>query len=330
MGSCRDVQSLMAASLYEPLEAPEDALLKAHVDACASCASEYAELRALVDAVPAEPIDFAGDLRPVLREALRRKGTWRHTLRRLFVLESVGLLAVCASVYWFSMEGAEVENTLQVASSPVDVVLTEARSFAKSGQLAEARLALEKGLSDLPNNPEVGQIHLELANFEFEHLHRYEEAYGVYVAVRERHPETWVQSSGAIKDRFDLLVEAQDDNFEPLYKIDAARSHGESGIEDLESLITRYPGRMLADAAVTTMVDLVEGDGVDALESLKARCTDPLAVAQLDVRLGEGYWRERQDPQRGRELLETVVESGYEIPAEMARATLARLEMGEE
>ena len=76
------------------------------------------------------------------------------------------------------------------------------------------------------------------------------------------------------------------------------------------------------------MASVVEGEGVAVWEELKGRCTNPLAMAQLDVRLGEGYIVEGNDVARGRMLLEDVAKGPHEVPAKMAAAVLARLEPG--
>jgi hypothetical protein len=47
------------------------------------------------------------------------------------------------------------------------------------------------------------------------------------------------------------------------------------------------------------------------------------------VRLGEGYCAGDLDPAKGKALLHAVAESPYEVPAQMAKDVLARLESGE-
>ena len=72
MSKKRRAQELMAASLYEPLDEAEQAELEACLKARPALADEYASLRRFKEALPASRIPFEGDLRPALREDLRR------------------------------------------------------------------------------------------------------------------------------------------------------------------------------------------------------------------------------------------------------------------
>src|SRR5690606_5269756 len=114
--------------------------------------------------------------------------------------------------------------------------------------------------------------------------------------------------------------------YEALYEIDNARNQGESGMPILEQVMARYPGRVVAQAAVNTMVALVDAEGLPALEKVKSLCTNPIAVAQLDVHLGDRYVSDRVTPALGLEMLHKVAASDLEVPAKMAKEVLARLE----
>ena len=212
-----------------------------------------------------------------------------------------------------------------IATNSVDQLLVEARNLSQAGDSMAARRLLESALAKEPEEHDAAVLKLEMANLEFIGFHRYKDSYSIYTSVRKNYPEVWSQSSAQVKERFDLLTGARDGDFEVLYQIDAARKQGERGIPVLESIMAKYPGQTLAGEALTTMASLVEGEGVEALETVKAHCTNPVAIAQLDVRLGEGYWQEQHNPERGRALLEAVADSPYEEPAKMAQETLARL-----
>ena len=74
---------------------------------------------------------------------------------------------------------------------------------------------------------------------------------------------------------------------------------------------------------------MVDGEGLSRVEAVRSRCTNPVALAQLDVRIGEGYCTGNLDPAKGKALLHAVADSPYAVPAQMAKDVLARLESGE-
>lgn len=327
MKSCQQFQSLIATSLYEtPLE-KEAQELASHLAVCAACAEEQQNLRALVQAIPCESIPFAGDLRPALRARLLEEGASRRV--RFWPIGASALVAmtlVCIGTYLFVVTNDDTPSQIQVATSEVDQLLSESQRLRAAGDFVAARGVLESGIATVGSGSDAGRLTLAMAEIECVDLHRYSESYDLYAQVRLAHSEVWAQSSGVVKERFDLLTEAREANFEPLYQIDAGRSMGEQGIPTLESVMARYPGRGLADTALTVMASMVGGDGVQGYEQLKTRISNPIALAQVNVRLGEGYWTEMQDPSRGRQLLEGVAQGPHNIPAEMARGVLARLE----
>lgn len=319
----------MAASLYEPLEPVDEARLSGHLEGCATCAAEFDRLRTTMDQIPVTPVAFTGDLRPVLRELVRGERHASGFLRQRIATVCACLLLVIIGISVFVAVPERAKAPFQVASDPLQPTLDAVQQQVAAGNYAEARAVLDEAIADTGDDTKIGQLRLAMAHFEYEVFRRYERSYSEYQIVRDNFPSVWTQSLGEVKARWDLLTDARDEDFEPLYQIDAARKQGEAGIANLERIMARYPGRPLSNEAVTVMASLVEGEGVDALQNAKSRCTNPVAVAQLDVRLGEGYWKERGDPAQGRALLEAVMKGPHPAPAEMARNTLARLETEE-
>ncbi|MCF6285950.1 MAG: hypothetical protein L3K26_12245 [Candidatus Hydrogenedentes bacterium] len=327
MSSCRNIHGLIASSLYEPLNEADQIVLQGHLADCPSCAAEHASLQTLVELVPNEPIAFTGDLRPALHEALRHDKASKHrSIWAVCMAVTAFCIVVFVGLVVFRDQAEPDDTVIKIALNPLDQTLADARALATAGDPMAARTLLEEGIAQYAGSSDAAVLRLEIADLEFADFGRYKEAYDVYEVVREQNSEVWSQSSGAVKERYDLLTEAREDDYEPLNQIDRARSLGERGIPALESIMAKYPGRTLAAEALTTMVACVEGDGVGALENLRSRFTNPIAVAQLDVRLGEAYWQD--DPERGRKLLETVADAPHEVPARMARETLARLMPG--
>ncbi len=329
MNSCRDMEGLIAASLYEPLEPAEEQRLQAHLASCTTCAEEHGQLLSLVAAIPNEPAVFTGDLRPILRENLareRRHTAWSFWLGRFLVTTA---FLMCSGGFYLYLTDGTIDKPTDVVASHFDQTLSDVQALVQSGDTVAARNRLEASLAEVTDSAEKGKLQLEMADLEYGGFARYEMSYNIYKEVRADYPDVWAASSGATKERFDLLTEARDAQFQPLYDMDAAVAQGEQGIGTLEKIMAKYPGRTLASEALTTMASLVEGEGLGRLENLKAHCTNPIAVAQLDIRLGEGYWKEQHDPDRGRALLEGVASGPHEIPAKMANETLARLEQGD-
>ncbi len=330
MKQCEEMEGLIAASLYERLEPANDELLRAHLAECAACRSEFASLQALVSAIPAESAPFQGNLLPAIREELRRSPdpSWSVWWNRYLLGLTLAVLFSCVLIL---TQGRHVEAPVDdhaVTRAP-DPAVAAARSLLASENATGALALLQDALASEPDPDRKGMLQLEVAELEFSAFRRYEAAYEAYNVVREQFAAAWTRSPGLVKERFDLLTEARDAGFEPLYQIDNALKQGEIGMPALEQVMARYPGRGVAQAAMETMVAMSNAEGLGALEDVRSRLTNPVAVAQLDVRLGEGYCADNVDPEKGKALLHAVAESPYEVPAQMARDVLARLETGE-
>ena len=326
MTKCRNMEEIIAASLYETLALADQSTLDAHLTECDACRAEYTSLQALVGAMPTASVDFQGDLLPAIREELRRSagrgwfGGWKSYL--------AGACVVIAMAMWgivgFGQNGSP--ETVAEAPSVLEATLAEARSLVAANNPTGALTVLQTALAVPMDTTSTGALRLEVANLEYDAFRRYSAAYDAYRVVREEYAEAWSQSPGPIKERFDLLLKAREANFEPLYQIDTAAKQGESGMPALEQVMARYPGRGVAQAAMETMVAMADVEGLAGLEDVRSRCTNPVVVAQLDVRLGEGYCTGALDPAKGRALLHAVAESPYEVPAQMAKDVLAKLE----
>lgn len=330
MSNCRNMEEIIATSLYETLDAADHEALHAHLAGCDLCRQEYESLKALVGAISADPVVFQGDLLPVIREELRRSMPrgWFQGWKRF----ALGLsTAVLASSIFILTQGRHVEApTDSVASyTAEDPTLANVRNLVAADRAPAALAMLNDALANESDADRAGLLQLEVADLEFSTFRRYDAAYRAYRIVRDQYADAWTQSPGIVKERYDLLTEAQDANFEPLYQIDTAAKQGESGLPALERIMARYPGRSVARAATETMLAMTDGEGLVGLENVRERLSNPVAVAQLDVRLGEGYCAGDLDPAKGKALLRSVADGPYEVPAQMAKNVLARLEAGE-
>ena len=340
MWHCKTYRGDLAAALYEPLEAEAQARLDAHLAQCAACRAEDQALRAFVDAIPSNGAAFEGDLLPALREELRHTapGTRRFAWGILApVTVAVAAAVVAVVVVALTLMAPHQEDSAApghiAVSQPVDVaaparaIAGAARTLAASNNFVAAQGLLTNALEN--EVPAAGTLRLALADIEFEHGQRYAEAYGAYQTLKRDFPAVWAASPAETKDRFDLLSEVRGDNFDPLYRLDAVHT-----FEQLEKILALSPERqMLASLAVARMAEIIQAEGapdtgirVAALEAVRARCTEPLAVAQLSIALGDVYWKELKDPLRARSHYEEAASATHLALAQRAEAALSELD----
>ena len=335
MWHCKTYRGDLAAALYEPLEAEAQARLDAHLAQCAACRAEDQALRAFVDAIPSNGAAFEGDLLPALREELRHTapGTRRFAWGILAPVTVAVAAAVVAVFTLLAPEEPPAPSRQITLSPPVDLAVPAraiagaARTLAASNNFVAAQGLLTNALEN--EVPAAGTLRLALADIEFEHGQRYAEAYGAYQTLKRDFPAVWAASPAETKDRFDLLSEVRGDNFDPLYRLDAVHT-----FEQLEKILALSPERqMLASLAVARMAEIIQAEGapdtgirVAALEAVRARCTEPLAVAQLSIALGDVYWKELKDPLRARPHYEEAASATHLALAQRAEAALSELD----
>lgn len=363
IGKCGSVRPLLAASLYEPLGEEEQQTLEKHLEGCARCRALLTGLRGAVRAIPGEPARFDGDLAPALRARIAeipgRTPVWRlwPYPAGIAALAAVMLLVVAGpflssptteKLATAPIDGSAVERVAadvpddatrdgellaqEFGDSPVSEAVCEADRLIERQAYVEAMRLLQESLASYPGDPAAGVAQARLADIEFRHLRRYPRAFDAYVKLRNQFPQVFTASPESI-DRFDLLVEGWQENFEPLYALDVARENGTDGFADLESLIAQNPGKLVALLALEEMRHIVddpekEGDlpTVAALETVRSRCVNPVAIAQVDLRLGDAYSHDMRDLARARELYLGVAQGAHPVLAPIARDALARLD----
>ncbi|HPO13734.1 MAG TPA: zf-HC2 domain-containing protein [Candidatus Hydrogenedentes bacterium] len=336
MLGCRKIRGLLAASLYEAPNEDDQATLDRHLANCAACREQARQLRALHDAVPIPPVEFTGDLLPVLRQRLAEESTpflWR---RWAMPVAACALLVIFAGVWFVSFPAPEpslmTAQVPEISSSPIDILFAKAENLRAERDFTGAIGVLAEIAKDYPKDRKAAEAQLQIADIEFSDLQRYPHAYEAYETVRNNSPESWNDAPAMIKDRFDLLSEACTKDFEPLYALDAARSGLDTSFDKLEQLVVRYPGSLVAALAVDAMCDQVaeEADAIPikaaALESVRQRCKTPIAIAQVNVALGDMYWRVLHEPQKAREYYAQVIKSPHADLAKVAQAALFEIE----
>lgn len=337
MIGCRRVRGLMAGALYEPLSPDDQIVLNNHFQRCPRCRAEADELRIFIAQIPAHPVEFQGDLRPVLLNRFAEEKAGARPGRRFIefvprlAFPIAAVLAVLVAYGAFVPGEGVPAGKVEVVASPMEQKLVEARTLAKRDFMA-ARTVLEDALRSFPEDPRAGEAQLALADLEFDHGQRYEEAYKALNTLRTRYPETW-NANPECADRFDLLDEARAEDFEPLYAYAAAVNSSGDAFAQLEKVVARYPEKLVGTLAMAAMVELVgdDSDGAEltktaALDAVRNRCTDPIAIAAVSVSLGDSFWKEMKDPDSARICYTAAAQSSHPGVAQSAKEALASLD----
>jgi len=337
MTGCRKVRGLIAASCYEALNESQQQTLDRHLARCAACRAAAQDLRALVACIPPESVAFEGDLLPALRAELaaRPLRAWtagRKALRFLAPVAAMALLVAAVGYTAYGPGGLLARPApVVVVASPVEKALVEAHHLAKR-DFPGAVSVLHEALAAHGDDLRAGQAQLFLADLEFDHGQRYAEAYAAYETLRNRYWDTWSQSPRCV-DRFNLLDEARTRDFEPLYALDAAINGSGDVLAQLETIVASNPATLLADRAVTAMCQAAGGvrvlDGATkaaALEQVRDSCTNPTVIAQLNLMLGNTYWKDLNDADRARPLYTEVAENDDAVLARAAQQCLSELD----
>ena len=191
---------------------------------------------------------------------------------------------------------------------------------------------LEKTVRTHAEDPMAGAAQLLLASLEFEHGQHYAQAYAAYDVARQRYPQAFSRQPENVR-RFNLLDETRAADYQPLYRLDAARESSQP-IERLEALMAEYPATYVAGRAVEEMCSVLQKEepgvtAMAALEQAQDRCSNPLAVAQLHVALGDAYWGELHDSGKARDAYTAAIQTGHVALARLAQEGLSRIEASE-
>lgn len=337
------IEGLMAASLYEPLTTEEQNELDAWFAANPADRAEYDALRAFTELLPDTAPAFTGDLRPVLREELLRgagrRFDWSFVPRFAWQIAGVlGIAAVLAVPVWqgvnMNFVEAPADQIARLADPERDVVSARADSLMQEGNYTEAHRVLSAQLAANPAAAEAGQWQATLARMEFVHFGRFAQAYDAYQKLRTDYGDVFASDPDNAY-RYDLLEQTRDERFTPLEVIAAAEQRGLNGFHDLERIVARYsgPGNPVAELALHAMSDIAGAldtpSGVfqlAAYEKVRRRCSDPMAIAQLNDSLGQLYLAHTGDYERARQLFQENAECGDSPLAQRAQLALASLE----
>lgn len=329
-------EALLAASLYEELTASERATLDAALAASPELRALAAELRGLVSAIPpvaAPALDC--DLLPLVRARLHADTAPKGVVvpwRRRWAPALAAAAALVLGVALWQAGGVPEDGAtpaVEMASAGVlDGVLSGLAPVLARREYGTAVQTLRSAVAAHPTDAGAGRAVALLADLEYTQLRRYAEAHALYEELKAAHPAEFTRDAEAIH-RLDVLAEARAENFASLHALDAA---GDS-FAALEGVLAQYPNRHVAGMALAAMkrVDCGPGEAesrsaVASLESIRERCTHPVALAQVNLSLGELYWSAQQDPARARAAFMAVAAGGDVGSADLARQALAQLE----
>lgn len=331
-----DPEGLLAASLYEPLSPDEQAFLEEALAASEPLRNDQANLLQLLSdlegTVPPLDIDLLPGIRARLSQSETQPMPWAWRRLRYPAMAAAAAVLLTVSLWNLRTVDAPVETPATMlaanAATPLGAIVQAVEPVLARREYGNAVRALREGLNAHPGDAEAGTATLMLADLEYSQLQRYDEAYNVYENLRTQYPAVFSAHPEAIQ-RFDVLSESRNDGFSPLYALNAA---GDS-FDALERVVAQYPNKLVGTLAMNTMQRLECADSaaepasaIAALESVRDRCTHPVALAQVNLNLGELYWNAQHNPAKAREAFLAVTASGHADSAQLAKQALAQLD----
>ena len=339
MLTCRNVRGLIAASLYGEVDEHEREALEAHLSACARCRAEHEALGRLKAALTGGAPELDRDLVPVLRARLTEETGgrmawlgWRVQLAGALCLALVALLVYQVAVSTDAGRPSDTAAAPNEAASPLQPALQQAAQLSAGRDFAGAYTTLKEAVEAHPDDALASQAQARLADVAFAELHWYREAYEDYRTLAGRYPGVYTNSPECI-ERMDLLAEAREKDYDPLYRLDAARGSREEAFGKFEGVIALYPGTYTAALAAEEMARCVAREGavaegaeacLAAMEQAKERCTHPIAITQLQLEIAHLH-RDLEHNGTARELYQEVADSDTMVLANLARESLAKL-----
>ena len=339
MLKCRNLRGLIAASLYGEVEEHEREELEAHLSSCARCRAEYEALGRLKAALTSGAAELDRDLVPVLRARLAEEAGdrrqclgWRLQLAGGLCLALVALLVYQIAVSTDAGRPSDTAGAPTEPASALQPALQQAVQLSARRDFAGAYATLKEALEAHPDDGLAGQAQARLADVAFAELHWYREAYEDYRTLAGRYPGVYTNSPECI-ERMDLLAEAREKDYDPLYRLDAARGSREEAFGKFEGVIALYPGTYTAALAAEEMARCVAREGavtegaeacLAAMEQAKERCTHPIAITQLQLEIAHLH-RDLEHNGAARDLYQEVADSDTMVLANLARESLAKL-----
>jgi len=337
--------SLMAKAVYEPLEKEEQSRLDRLCTKYPEMAKEQERFVAFAEKfqLPFEelPFDLTTRIHALMEEPTEKRH-FRATAYVTMAAVAVLLASINLALFLSDNPAGVIKQEYQAQTPPPapevaspEVKLAAAMSLA-CGLVADSDVTggaalLEQAIEDAPDAPFVGEALLLLGDIEYNYLQRYERAYAVYDKLRQEYPEVFATSQEGTA-RYNLLSEVRREKYGPLYVLDFARTRTADAFPIYEKIVASYPDTALAGAAMDEMCALVKDahpgsdmNMVDELELVRARCSNPVAVAQVDLTLGHHYCNALNDRDRARAYYNLAAASDHIALAHEATEALSRM-----
>lgn len=336
-------EGLAAQSLYETLAPADQARLDKALASSPDLAAELAAWRRVVESVPADaPAPLPSiDLLPALQARLAAEiaprpavsaAPWRVAVFGGGCLAALALFG--ALLYRPAMNDGAPGQANVAQADAVGAAFAEAAALADGGDYAGAYGALRAAVDNHPESPLRAEAVLRMADLAFGDLQRYDLALEDYRAFRDGYSAEYVMhpDRNTVRERLEVLEETRDAAFAPLYRMAGAARRGESALGELEAVMAAHPAMYVADLAAETMASILAPEAapgspefVQAMASAKDRCTNPAALAQLELSIGRYYLDTLAQEAEAVPHLEAAAESGEIAVAKAAQSTLARL-----
>ena len=341
------IEGLLAQSLYEPLSESERAELEGALASDASLRAEHEALRLFVKSVPSGPLERTPDLLPLLRDRLdvptRRAAGFRFAYAGLVAALIVTALLGAWRIFGQpNQTGPAVIAQNGATDTLVSQAVTEANGLLAKHDTAGAYEVLHMALSRQPGDAHAGEAQWMLTECAFD-LNRYSEAYDACNTLFAQYYPS-LERDGARRAKAiglrDLLAEAKKVEFASLQAFDVAkrdRSNTFTALEQVAANYAKFQGTeqyALGDMVAQEMAASVAAEGgldistpkgtLAAYEGARARCTSPVAVALLDMKIGDAYAGALKDPASAKEHYQRAAENP--VLASLAAKALQKLD----
>lgn len=335
---CSHYKKLIVSACCDELNEEESHEIEEHVNKCSKCKQLYYELvgfsqqlHRVRNVLKDEDSEGIINLLPQVMDEISSKNhdpspLFRPQLIMVYGFTLVIVVFILGISSAFILRGhRESDNTLASSTARNSVDLSY------NGPLEKQKEKLKEIVKTNTGKSIAGQALLMLADLEYASAERYEEAYQLYSQLRENYPQIFSSSPEAVY-RYNLLEETKNENFKPLYALNSALTNSDNPIQQLEKIVANYPGTMVANLAVSSMVDCLSDYGaqtpekkIKALETLKGYLTEPTAVAQVNYILGDLYWNQMKDIDKAKTFFQSVAHSESKQLHPLANEALTQL-----
>ncbi len=335
MRPCRKFRGAIAASLYGDLAPQDQRELDEHLEQCQGCRQAAQSLTPLAQApvsqTPSLEVNLLTGVHARLRDRLHHR-PWYITKPAwvsAFVLVLTAALALLVGNFIPTQNAAPVLSEVPAAvKTPVLVALADAENLCEARQFPRAYAVLREAIKSHPNDEYAGEAQARMADIAYEDLKWYQEAFDAYEILARHYPA--LAKEPVSVERRDILAEAREYDYAPLYALDTARRNESDQFAQLEKIVARYPQTFVASTAANEMAVLAAGDQsatrLAAMEDAKKQCTDPVAVARLELEIGHIYLRELNNPAKAKEIYTEAAANPSPVIAQLAKAGLSQLQ----